>query len=186
MQKKSKEKQEPESPAAVETSADILAEAADLPLEQTIEERLLEAENKIAELQDAYLRARAEAENIQRRSQEEIVKAHKFAIEGFAESILAVKDSLETTLKVEKLSVDAMQEGVTATLRQLTSVFEKNKLFEIAPEMGEKLDPMIHQAISTTPSDQEPNTVVMVLQKGYTLSDRLLRPALVIVAAGQT
>lgn len=154
--------------------------------EMLIDNQLAEAEQKLAEMQDAFLRAKAEVDNTQRRAQEDIAKAHKFAIEGFAESLLAVKDSLEMALKVEAISVESLREGVTATLRQLTSVFEKNKLFEIDPEIGEKLDPMKHQAISTVPADQESNTIVTVLQKGYTLSDRLLRPAIVIVAAAKS
>jgi len=184
--KKDKAKKEPESQEAEGSDAGIVAETVNLTPGLTTEEKLLEAENKIAELQDAFLRAKAETENIQRRTQEEIAKAHKFAVENFAESLLAVKDSLEMALSVENLSVESMHEGVTATLRQLTAAFEKNKLFEVIPEVGDKLDPMVHQAISTMPSDQEPNTVVTVLQKGYTLSDRLLRPALVVVAVAES
>lgn len=149
----------------------------------SIEEKLAEAEKKAAEMQDAFLRSRAEGENIRRRAQEDISKAHKFAIEGFAESMVAVKDSLEMALKVDAPTVESIKEGVEVTLRQLTHAFEKNRLLEIQPEKGEKLDPMKHQAISTVPADQEANTVVTVLQKGYMIADRLLRPALVIVAA---
>jgi len=151
----------------------------------SLEARLAKAEKKAMEMQDAFLRAKAEAENIRRRAQEEVTKAHKFAIEGFAESMLAVKDSLEMSLKVDAPSVESIKEGVEATLRQLTQAFEKNKLIAVMPAKGEKLDPMKHQAISTVPSDQEPNTVVEVLQKGYMLSDRLLRPAVVVVAAAK-
>ena len=136
-------------------------------------------------MEDAFLRARAEMENVRRRSQEDIAKAHKFAVEGFAQSMLAVKDSLEMSLKVDALTVEAIREGVEATLRQLTQVFEQNRLVAVVPERGEKLDPMKHQAISTVPSEQEANTVVEVLQKGYTLADRLLRPAVVTVAASK-
>ncbi len=151
----------------------------------SLEEQLLKAEEKVAEMQDAFLRARAEMENIRRRAQEDINKAHKFAVESFAQSLLAVKDSLEMSLKVDAPTIESIKEGVEATLRQLTHVFEQNKLLAVVPEKGEKLDPMKHQAISTVPSDQTPNTIIEVLQKGYMLSDRLLRPAVVIVAAAK-
>lgn len=151
----------------------------------SVEARLAQAEQKAAEMQDAFLRARAEMENVRRRAQEDVAKAHKFAVEGFAQSMLAVKDSLEMSLMVDAPTVDSIREGVEATLRQLTQVFEQNKLVAVVPERGEKLDPMKHQAISTVPSEQDPNTVVEVLQKGYTLADRLLRPAVVTVAASK-
>ncbi|MES2831482.1 MAG: nucleotide exchange factor GrpE [Pseudomonadota bacterium] len=147
------------------------------------EEQLAAAEAKAKDLQDAFLRAKAESENMRRRAQEDIAKAHKFAIEGFAEAMLPVKDSLEMAMKVETPSVESYKEGVEATLRQLSSAFEKNRLLEINPAAGEKLDPMKHQAISMVPASQEANTIVSVLQKGYMISDRLLRPALVTVAS---
>jgi len=148
----------------------------------TLEERLASAEAKASEMQDAYLRAKAEGENIRRRAQEDIAKAHKFAIESFAESMVPVKDSLEMALKVETPSIDSLKEGVDMTLKQLTTAFEKSRLLEIMPAAGDKLDPMKHQAVSVVPADQEPNTVVTVLQKGYMIADRLLRPAIVTVA----
>ena len=154
-------------------------------VELTLEERLAAAEAKVVEMQDNYLRARAEGENIRRRAQEDIAKAHKFAVEGFAGAMLGVKDSLEMALTVETPSIDALKEGVDMTLKQLNSAFEKNRVLEVLPEKGEKLDPMKHQAISTVPADQEANTVVDVLQKGYMLADRLLRPAIVTVAAAK-
>jgi len=150
-----------------------------------LEARLAREEEKTAEMQDAFLRAKAEADNVRRRAQEDVAKAHKFAIESFAESLLSVKDSLEMSLKVDAPSVESIREGVEATLRQLTQVFEKNRLVAVVPEKGEKLDPMKHQAISTVPSGQDPNTVVEVLQKGYMLGERLLRPAIVVVAASK-
>ena len=146
------------------------------------EQKLAEAEARLAELQDSFLRAKAEAENMRRRAQEDIAKAHKFAIESFAEAMVPVKDSLEMALKVETPSVESLKEGVDMTLKQLVSAFEKNRLMEVNPQAGEKLDPMKHQAISMVPSDQEANTIVSVLQKGYTIADRLLRPALVTVS----
>ena len=151
--------------------------------EDSLESKLAIAEKQAAEMQDAFLRAKAEGENIRRRAQEDIAKAHKFAIENFAQSMVAVKDSLEMAMKTDVPSVDSIKEGVDATLRQLKQVFEQNKIFEVVPEQGEKLDPMKHQAIQMVESDQDPNTIVSVLQKGYTLADRLLRPAVIVVAA---
>jgi len=147
-----------------------------------LEEELATALMKASEMQDAFLRAKAEAENIRRRAQDDISRAHKFAIEGFAEMLVPVIDSLEMALKVETPSVESLKEGVEMTLRQLSSAFERNKLVQINPQPGEKLDPMKHQAISMVPAEQTANTIVSVLQKGYMISDRLLRPALVTVA----
>ncbi|HZW20521.1 nucleotide exchange factor GrpE [Noviherbaspirillum sp.] len=148
----------------------------------SFEERLAAAEAKATEMQDAYLRAKADGENIRRRAQEDVAKAHKFAIENFAEALVPVKDSLEMALKLDTPSVESLKEGVEMTLKQLNSAFERNRLQEINPVPGEKLDPMKHQAISMVPADQEANTIVTVLQKGYMIADRLLRPALVTVA----
>lgn len=145
-------------------------------------QKLAEAEARLAELQDSFLRAKADTENMRRRAQEDIAKAHKFAIESFAEAMVPVKDSLEMALKVETPSVESLKEGVEMTLKQLVSAFDKNRLLEVNPQPGDKLDPMKHQAISMVPSDQEANTIVSVLQKGYTIADRLLRPALVTVS----
>lgn len=168
--------QAPETGAAAEP---VTPEAADTP---TLEQKLADAEAKAAEMHDAFLRAKADAENTRRRAQEDIARAHKFAIESFAEAMVPVKDSLEMALKVETPSVDSLKEGVEMTLKQLASAFEKNRLLEINPQAGEKLDPMKHQAISMVPADQEANTVVIVLQKGYMIAERLLRPALVTVS----
>lgn len=176
---------ENEQVQTAQAGQDAQVEAATAATEPTMEEQLIAAEAKIAEMQDAFLRAKAEAENIRRRAQDDISRAHKFAIEGFAESLLAVKDSLEMALKIETPSVESLKEGVDMTLKQLSAAFEKNKLLEISPQAGEKLDPMKHQAISAVPAEQEANTVVAVLQKGYTISERLLRPALVTVAQGK-
>lgn len=151
--------------------------------EQVLSEKLAQAEAKMAEMQDAFLRAKAETENTRRRAQDDITKAHKFAVESFASAILGVKDSLEMALKVEVPSVESLKEGVEMTLKQLSATFEKNRLTEIMPQPGEPLDPMKHQAISMVPAEQDPNTVVEVLQKGYMIADRLLRPAIVTVAA---
>lgn len=158
------------------------AEPVMVAVDSDFEDKLMQTEAKLLELQDAFLRAKADAENIRRRAQEDISKAHKFAIESFAESMILVKDSLEMALKIETVSVESLKEGTEVTLRQLTQAFEKNRLQEINPVKGEKLDPAKHQAVSMVPAEQEANTIVEVLQKGYTIADRLLRPALVTVA----
>lgn len=155
---------------------------------QELEQRLANALAEAAEFKDQFLRARAEVENMRRRAQEDVAKAHKFAIEAFAEALLPVKDSLELALKSDSPNLDSMLEGVQATLRLLGSAFEKNRLLEVDPA-GQKFDPNLHQAISMVPGDsvQPPvpaNHVVTVLQKGYTINDRVLRPALVTVAQG--
>lgn len=147
----------------------------------TVEERLRQAELSAQEHHDAWLRARAETDNVRKRSQTEISNAHKFAVENFAGELLAVKDSLEAALASENATTDSLRSGVELTLKQLRSVFEKFNVKEIDPA-GEKFDPHRHQAISTVQSDLEPNTVVQVLQKGYQLHERVLRPALVTVA----
>jgi len=147
--------------------------------EPSLEEQLSATEAKLAETHDAFMRAKAEADNVRRRAQEDVSKAHKFAIENFAEALLPVKDSLEMALKVESPTVESIKEGVEMTLKQLTAAFERNKLVEVMPQPGDKLDPNKHQAVAVVPSEQEANTVVNVLQKGYMIADRLLRPAIV-------
>ena len=148
------------------------------------EELLRQAELKAQEHHDAWLRAKAEVENMRRRAQEDVAKAHKYAIESFAAELLPVKDSLEATLAAENAALEALRSGVELTLKQLSSVFDKSGLKEINPA-GEKFDPHRHQAISMLPSDREPNTIINVLQKGYLLNDRVVRPALVTVAKGK-
>jgi len=164
-------------PVAAENVAAPAAEETPLLARQ-----LAELEAKLAEAQDAFLRAKADAENTRRRAQEDISKAHKFAVESFAEALLPVRDSLEMALKIETPSIESLKEGVEMTLKQLSSAFERNRLVEVNPQAGEKLDPMKHQAISMVAAEQEANTIVSVLQKGYMISDRLLRPALVTVS----
>ena len=147
---------------------------------------------KVADLQDQYVRGQAEVQNARRRADEDVSKARKFAVEGFAESLLPVTDSLEAGLAIkdatseqirEGESLKSMREGMEATLRQLTSALERSKVIAINPEAGAKFDPHQHQAISVVPSDLEANCVVMVLQKGYSIAERVLRPALVTVSA---
>src|ERR1700730_1140070 len=140
-----------------------------------LEERLKQAELAAQDHHDAYLRARADCDNVRKRSQTEIANAHKFAVENFVTELVPVKDSLEAALASETASVEGMRSGVELTLRQFKSVLEKCNVKEINPA-GEKFDPHRHQAISMVESDAEPNTVVQVLQKGYLLHDRVIRP----------
>jgi molecular chaperone GrpE len=153
------------------------------PATPSAEEQLVALQAKNTELSDAYLRAKAESENTRRRSEEEISKARKFAVEGFADSLLPVKDSLEAAIAIENATPEQLLEGVHATLRQLNQALERNKVLAINPPAGTKFDPHQHQAISVVPAQQDPNTVVAVLQKGYLIADRVLRPALVTVSS---
>ncbi|MBT0568915.1 nucleotide exchange factor GrpE [Curvibacter sp. CHRR-16] len=167
----------PENTAAhapMASEADVLAQ---------VQAELAELKAKSAELADQYLRAKAEAENARRRAEEEITKARKFAVEGFAESLLPVIDSLEAGLAIQEASIEQIREGAQATLRQLQGALERNKVIAIQPAAGTKFDPHQHQAISVVPAEQEANTVVSVLQKGYLIAERVLRPALIMVAA---
>jgi molecular chaperone GrpE len=150
----------------------------------SMEEMLKQAELNAQEHHDAWLRAKAEGENIRRRAQEDISKAQKFAVERFSNEMLAVMDSLQAGLAVETASVESFKSGMELTLKQLSSVFEKFHINEINP-LGEKFDAHKHQAIGMVESDQEANTVVTVMQRGYTLNERVLRPALVMVAKGK-
>jgi molecular chaperone GrpE len=145
--------------------------------------RLAELEAKHAEVSDAYLRAKAEMENVRRRAEDEIAKARKYAVESFAESLLPVRDSLEAAIATPQATVEQVLEGVHATLRQLAQALERNKVLELNPPAGTRFDPHQHQAISMVPAEQEANTIVAVLQKGYLIADRVLRPALVTVSA---
>jgi len=144
---------------------------------------MAELQARHTELSDAFLRAKAETENTRRRSEEEVSKARKYAIESFAESLVPVKDSLEAAIAIQNATPEQLLEGVHATLRQLSQALERNKVLQISPPAGTKFDPHQHQAISMVPADQDANTVVAVLQKGYLIADRVLRPALVTVAA---
>jgi molecular chaperone GrpE len=153
------------------------------PTGQSASPGVADLESRHAELSDAFLRAKAEAENIRRRAEEEVVKARKYAVEGFAESLLPVKDSLEAAIAIPSATPEQLLEGVHATLRQLSAALVRNKVLEINPAPASKFDPHQHQAISVVPAPQEPNTIVAVLQKGYLIADRVLRPALVTVSA---
>ena len=171
---------EPENSAAA-TEADVDPDVAQP--ETTAEAQLSELQTRFTEANDAFLRARAEAENTRRRADEEMSKARKYAVESFAESLLPVMDSLQAAIALPDAATAQVLEGVHATLRQLAAALERNKVVEIAPPAGTKFDPRHHQAISVVQAAQESNTVVTVLQKGYLISDRVLRPALVTVTA---
>jgi len=171
-----------EVPNQPQAEAQATEAPAAMSADPSLEEQLSATEAKLAEMHDAFMRAKADAENIRRRAQEDVSKAHKFAIESFAEAMVPVRDSLEMALKVESPTVESIKEGVEMTLKQLTAAFEKNRLVEVMPQQGDKLDPNKHQAVAVVPADQEPNTVVSVLQKGYMIADRLLRPAIVTAA----
>src|SRR5690606_31064429 len=143
------------------------------PESQQLEQKLAMAEARAAELHDAFLRAKAETENLRRRTREEVARASKFAIESFAEALLPVKDNLETALKIDTPSLESLWEGVEIRLKQLDNAFARNGLAEIAPAPYDKLDPMKPEAISMLPAEQEANPIVSVLQKGYMIADRL-------------
>ncbi|WP_137939748.1 nucleotide exchange factor GrpE [Chitinivorax sp. B] len=169
----------PDQINAAESATDN--QAVDQPeVMPSTEELLRQAELKASEHHDAWLRAKADAENIRRRAHEDVQNANKYAVTKFATELLAVKDSLEMAMK-DNSSVENIKMGVEMTLKQLVSAFEKFQVVEINPE-GQKLDPHKHQAISVVPADVEPNTVVSVMQKGYMLADRVIRPAMVVVS----
>ena len=175
---------EPQAPAANADDAETEQKQDREPRTETMpgaEELLRQAELKAQEHHDAWLRAKAETENVRKRAQIEVASAHKYAIESFALELLPVKDSLEAALAAGTATADAIRSGVEITLKQLNTVFEKANLKEINPT-GQKFDPHQHQAISMLPSEREPNTVINVLQKGYLLHDRVIRPALVTVS----
>ncbi|WP_425434854.1 nucleotide exchange factor GrpE [Nitrosomonas cryotolerans] len=156
----------------------IESEAASQP---SLDQLLKEAELKAAEHHDAWLRAKADAENMRKRAQVDVANAHKYAVENFSSELLAVVDSLEAALTVENASVENFKDGMELTHKQLITVFDKFSIKVINP-VGEKFDPHQHQAMCTVDSELVPNTVVQVMQKGYRLHDRIIRPALVSVS----
>ncbi len=172
--------------AEIKTNATDTAGAENLAAEPLspiaeLEQLLAQANSKAQENYDQFVRAKAETDNIRRRSAEDVLKAQKFGVEKIAESLLAVKDSLDAALVVENASVETFKSGVEITLRQLGQVFDKFSIREESPE-GQKFDPTKHQSIAALESDAPVNSVVGVMQKGYMLHDRVLRPALVTVA----
>jgi len=170
-------------PTAAEVLAAVKAAAGDTAEAVAPEVSVESLQAQLNEANDAFLRAKADVENARRRADDEIQKARKFAVEGFAESLLPVIDSLEAALTVEQNTIEQMREGVAATQKQLLSALERNKVTQINPPSGEKFNPHQHQAISVVPAEQAPNTVVTVLPQGYLIADRVLRPALVTVTA---
>jgi molecular chaperone GrpE len=171
------------APQDVEENMNIEAQA-ERAAEEDWATMLAEAQEQVAQYHDQLLRAKAEVENIRRRAQEDVSKARKFGTESFAESLIPVRDSLEAALALSDQTAEAWKDGVEATLRQLNGAFERNALREVAPAMGDKFDPHLHQAISTVTSEYPEGTVAQLLQKGYTISERVLRPALVMVSSG--
>ena len=182
--------QEPNSPpesAAAATQADPAAgpaEAGEQTPKQvrTTDELLADAQAKAEEHRNAWLRALADAENARKRAQVDIASAHKYAAERLVESLLPVADSLEAALSVDGAGVDALRSGVELTLKQLHSSFERAQVAQVNPAPGEKFDPNWHHAVAAVEADATPNTVLSVMQKGYRLHDRMVRPARVTVA----
>ncbi len=156
--------------------------APESPEGRPLEARLAEAQGKLEEQREAWLRALADAENARKRAQADIAQARKYAAERVVEDLVPVMDSLEAALGTADADAQALRAGVELTRKQLQGAFERAGVAEVSPEPGQKFDPHRHQAMSTAESDQEPNTVLAVLQKGYTLNDRIIRPALVTVA----
>jgi len=177
-----------DAPEVIHTQVedDTSAAGVEPAQEEDLTALLAQAQAQIAAAHEDLLRAKAETENIRRRATEDVAKARKFGIESFAESLVPVKDSLEAALAQTDQTPQAWQEGVEVTLRQLSTAFERNALKEIAPTVGEKFDPHLHQAISSVPSEHAEGCVVQLLQKGYTIAERVLRPALVMVSAGSS
>ncbi len=176
------QKQTPSTPTPAPAGADTATVAAENAGVEDVAAQLAALEAKAREHYDMFLRATAEGENIRRRAQDDVAKAHKFAIENFADNLLPVMDSLQAALGDGSGDIAKLREGVELTARQLAAAFERGKIVELNP-VGEKFDPHRHQAISMVPSEQEANTVVAVLQRGYMIADRVLRPALVTVSA---
>ena len=144
-------------------------------------EKILKLEEQVAALEAEVLYSKAEAQNVRKRSLEDIDKARKFAVEKFSQEILLVKDSLAAALTIDKGSVESYKDGVDLTSKQLLNIFAKFNIQEINP-LGEIFDPNFHQAMTMVESEEEPNKVLTVMQKGYVLNDRVLRPALVTVS----
>lgn len=175
--------QDPNKTAAAQEAETAANDPA--PATPGLEELLEKAEAAAQEHRDAWLRAKADSDNIRKRAQSDLANAHKFALENFSAELIPVRDSLEAALATQNATPDALRSGVELTLKQLTTAFEKFSIREINP-LGEKFDPHKHQSISMVESEAEPNTVIGVLQKGYSLNDRILRPALVSIAKLKT
>ena len=178
---KSNKSEMPKNETSAEETTEHSNKESPVEVMPSLEELLKKSELVATEHHDAWLRAKADSENIRKRAQTDIANAHKYAIENFSTELLTVMDSLEAALAVENATVENFKNGMELTLKQLTSTFEKFNIKTINPD-GEKFDPHQHQAMSTVDSDLSPNTVVHVMQKGYALNDRIIRPALVTVS----
>jgi len=186
--KRHKDETETGAPVATEdpqASTEAVAETgAQAGGADDIAAQLVRAETEVAELKEAWLRAKAETENVRKQAEASVAKAHKYAVERFAEDLLPVKDALEQTLAGGDVSLETLRSGAELTLKALQASFDRAQVIEVNP-VGEKYDPHRHQAMQMIDADQPPNTVVNVFQKGYLISDRVLRPALVTVAKGK-
>lgn len=168
-------------PTAASDRVEPVGEAGQAEPAEHLAQLLKEAEDEAAQLKDAWLRAKAEADNVRKQAQNDVAKAHKYAIEKFAQELLNVRDALELALATPNATTEALKDGVELTLKNLNAAFERERIVEINPT-GQKYDPHKHQAMTMIESEQPPGTVVQVFQKGYLLNDRVLRPALVAVA----
>ena len=179
----------PSIPENGATESGVAANEASPPAAGATPNELQALQAQLQQLRDDYLRAQAEVQNTRRRAEEDVAKARKFGIEGFAQSLLPALDSFEAGLMAENATAEQLREGSEATLRQLLSALDRNKVVPIAPAQGDRFDPNVHQAMSVVPApegvDLPPNSIVTVLQKGYLIADRVLRPALVMVTAAQ-
>ena len=149
---------------------------------ESIEDQLAAALKKAGDNWDQFLRTKAEMENLRRRNQKDVENAHKYGLEKLINELIPIKESMELGMAVEDATVDSLHEGMQLTLNMFSTAFDKLAVEEINP-VDEKFDPELHQAMTMQPSDDvEPNTVLQVLQKGYRLNERLIRPAMVIVS----
>ncbi len=171
------------NPAGEQPGIDRVTDAAPADPAPDLAQILKKAETEVADLKDAWLRAKAETENVRRMGQSDVARAHKFAVERFASELLAVRDALEQTLSTGHATPEQLREGVELTLKALVAAFDRTSIAPLDPA-GEKFDPNRHQAMAMIPSSKPAQTVVQVFQKGYLLHDRVLRPALVAVASG--
>ncbi|MEO8347214.1 MAG: nucleotide exchange factor GrpE [Betaproteobacteria bacterium] len=170
--------------AAAAGGADAMSGAEAGGVADDLIPQLIKAESEVAELKDAWLRARAETDNVRKQSLADVARAHKYAVERFAEDLLPVKDALEQSLAAGNVTLETLKSGAELTLKALNASFDRAQVVELNP-VGEKYDPHRHQAMQMVDADQAPNTVVNVFQKGYLINDRVLRPALVTVAKGK-
>ena len=175
MDQNAENQQEPE--ATMEQEEESLLQAED-----DLAEALSQAQKKAEENWELLLCTKAEMDNLRRRTQKDLENAHKFALEKFVNELIPIIDGMEMGLSVDEATVDSMKEGMELTLNMMKSTFEKFEVVAIDP-LNEKFDPELHQAMSMQPSaEHEPNTVIAVMQKGYTLNGRLVRPAMVMVS----